>query len=92
MHLSCEAEDAPAWEATDVSACRCILGLPRLDVPCDKSDRFCPGRKYAFPPHPIVEIAAIDHLPPRLGITRDLRRRIQVNAVRRTMTLQFGMP
>ena len=43
---------------TGVSACRCILALPRLDVEIASVQI----GNTLFLPHPIVEIAAIDHL------------------------------
>jgi hypothetical protein len=45
-----------------------------------------------FLPHPIVEIATIDHLHHDLELPVIFARRLQVNAVRQTVTLQFGMP
>ena len=73
---------------TGVSACRCILDLLRLDVEIASVQ----VGNTLFLPHPIVEIAAIDQLHHDLELPAIFARRIQVNAVRQTMTLQFGMP
>jgi hypothetical protein len=87
-----EAEDAPAWEATDVSAAdafsvfRVSKSLWIVEIASVQV-----GNTLFLRP-PIVEIAAIDRLHHDLELPAIFARRIQVNAVRQTMTLQFGMP